>query len=93
MSEVKNNRSPSNLKFIVIDFYYGIPAEIGLLTMEGVTKLIADAPGIAYGFIYISMRMTVNPILYTAVGDKVTMFGSKSSVYRATFELVCHKFE
>lgn len=60
--------------------------------MEGVTKLIANAPGIADGFVYISMRMTVNPILDTAVGDEVAKFGSKSSVYRAAFELVCHKF-
>ena len=46
VSEVRNNRSPSNLKFIVIYFYYSIPAEIGLFTMKGVTKLITDALGI-----------------------------------------------
>lgn len=31
--------------------------------MKGVTKLIADAPGIADGFVYISMRMAVYPVI------------------------------
>ena len=90
---MKNNRSPSNLKFIVIDFYYGIPAEIDLLTIEGVTKLIADATGIADGFVYVSMRMAVYPVFDTAAGDKVAKFGCKGPVYRATLELVGHKPE
>lgn len=38
-------------KPIVSDLYYGIPAEIGLLSMKGITKLIADATGIADGFV------------------------------------------
>lgn len=84
---------PSNLKFIVIDFYYGIPAEIGLLTMKSVTKLIADAPGIADGFIYVSMRVTVYPVFDMVAGDKVAKFGCKGPVYRATLEFVCHKLE
>ena len=90
---MKNNRSPSNLKFIVIDFYYGIPAEIGLLSMKGITKLIADAPGIADGFIYVSMRVAVYPVFDMAAGDKVAKFGCEGPVNRATLELVCHKLE
>lgn len=90
---MKNNRSPSNLKFIVIDFYYGIPAEISLFTMKGVTKLIADAPGIADGFVYVSMRMSVYPVFDTAAGDKVAKFGCKGTVYRAPLELVGHELE
>lgn len=38
-------------KSIASDFYYGIPAEIGRFIVKGVTKLIADAPGIADGFV------------------------------------------
>ncbi len=38
-------------KPIVSDLYYGIPAEIGLLSMKGITKLITDATGIADGFV------------------------------------------
>ena len=80
-------------KFIVSDFYYSIPAEAVLLTIEGVTKLIADAPGIADGFIYVSMRVTVYPVFDAAAGDKVAKFGCKGPVYRATLELVYHKLE
>lgn len=40
---------------IASDFYYGIPAEISLFTMKGVTKLIANAPGIAHCFVYVSV--------------------------------------
>ena len=90
---MKNNRLPSNLKFIVIDFYYGIPVEISLFTMEGVTKLIADAPGIADGFVYVSMGMAIYPVFDTAAGDKVAKFGCKGTVYRATFELIGHELE
>ena len=61
--------------------------------MKGVTKLIADAPGIADGFIYVSMRVAVYPVFDTAAGDKVAKFGCKGPVYRATLELVCHKLE
>ena len=61
--------------------------------MKGVTKLIADAPGIADGFVYISMRMAVYPVFDTATGDKVAKFGCKGPVYRAPLELVCHKLE
>lgn len=61
--------------------------------MKGVTKLIADAPGIADGFVYVSMRMAINPILDTTVGYEVAKFRCESSVYRATLELVCHKLE
>lgn len=42
-------------KSIALDFYYGIPAEAALLSMKSVTKLIADTPGIAYYFVYVSM--------------------------------------
>ena len=44
-------------KSIVSDFYYGIPAEIGLLSMKGIAKLIAEAPGITDCFVYASVRM------------------------------------
>ena len=80
-------------KSIVSDFYYSIPTEIGLFTMKGIAKLIADAPGIADGFIYVSMRVAVYPVFDTAAGDKVAKFGCKGPVYRATLELVCHKLE
>ena len=42
-------------KSIASDFYYGIPAEAALLSMKGVTKLTADTPGIADGFVYVSV--------------------------------------
>ena len=42
-------------KSIASDFYYGIPAEAALLAMKGITKLIADTPGIADGFVYVSV--------------------------------------
>lgn len=61
--------------------------------MKGVTKLITDAPGIADGFVYVSMRMAINPILDTTVGNKVAKFGCKGSIYRATLELVGHELE
>lgn len=61
--------------------------------MKGVTKLIADAPGIADGFIYVSMRMAVYPIFDVAAGYEVAKFGCKGPVYRATLELICHKLE
>ena len=61
--------------------------------MKGITKLIADAPGIADGFVYVSVRMTVYPKFDRAVGDKVAKFRRKRSVYRATLELVCHQLE
>ena len=61
--------------------------------MKGVTKLIADAPGITDGFVYVSMRMAVYPVFDAAAGDKVAKFGCKRSVYRATLELVGHKLE
>ena len=61
--------------------------------MEGVTKLIADAPGIADGFIYVSMRVAVYPVFDTATGNKVAKFGCKGTVYRATLELVGHELE
>ena len=80
-------------KSIASDFYYGIPAEAALLAMKGITKLIADTPGIADGFVYVSMRMAINPILDTTVGNKVAKFGCKGSIYRATLELVGHELE
>lgn len=61
--------------------------------MKGITKLIADAPGIADGFVYVSVRMAVYPKIDRAVGDKVAKFRRKRSVYRATLEFVCHKFK
>lgn len=61
--------------------------------MKGVTKLIADATGIADGFIDVSMRVAVYPVFDTAAGDKVAKFGCKGTVYRTTLELVCHKLE
>ena len=61
--------------------------------MKGVTKLIADAPGIADGFVYVSVRMAVYPVLYTTVGYKVVKFNGKGTVYRATLEFVSHKLE
>lgn len=51
-----NDRTATSMpKFIVLDFYYGIPAEAALLSMKGVTKLIADTPGIADGFVFVSV--------------------------------------
>ena len=73
-------------KSIASDFYYGIPAEAALLAMKGITKLIADTPGIADGFVYVSMRMAVYPVFDTAAGDKVAKFGCKGPVNRATLE-------
>lgn len=61
--------------------------------MKGITKLIADAPGIADGFVYVSVRMAVYPKFDRAVGDKVAKIRRKRSVYRATLELVCHQLE
>lgn len=61
--------------------------------MKDITKLIANAPGIANCFVYVSMRMSVYPVFDTATGDKVAKFGCKGPVYRATLELVCHKLE
>lgn len=61
--------------------------------MKGVTKLIAYAPGIADGFVYISMRVSIYPVFDTAVGNEVAKFRGEGPVYRATLELVCHELE
>ena len=61
--------------------------------MKGVTKLVANTPGIADGFVYISVRMAVYPIFDTTVGNEVAKFRGEGPVYRATLELVCHKFK
>lgn len=51
-----NDRTAISMpKSIALDFYYGIPAEAALLAMKGITKLIADTPGIADGFVYVSV--------------------------------------
>ena len=53
---IYNDRTAISVpKSIVSDYYYGIPAEAALLSMKGVTKLIADTPGIADGFVYVSV--------------------------------------
>ena len=75
-------------KSIALDFYYGIPAEAALLSMKGVTKLIADTPGIADGFVYVSVRVSVYPVFDTAAGYEVAEFRCESSVNRTPLELV-----
>ena len=90
---MKNTPLASNLKFIVVDFDYGIPPEISLLAMKGIAKLITYTPGVADCLVYIAVRMTVNPIVNTAVRDEIAKFRGKSTIDGTTFELISHQFK
>ncbi len=59
--------------------------------MKSVAKLIADAPGIAYYLVYVSMRVTIYPVVDTTVCYIVAKLHCKGSVDRTSFELIRHK--
>ena len=90
---MKNTRLASNLKFIVVDFNYGIPKVALLLALENITELIAYTLGVANCFVYVSVRMTIDPVVDTAAGDEVAKFRGECTVNRASFELVRHQFK
>ena len=90
---MKNTRLASNLKFIVFDFYYGIPMIAHLLALKNISELVADATGVANCFVYVSMGMTVNPIIGTAARDEVAKLRGECPVDWTSFKLVRHKFK
>ena len=90
---MKNTRPASNLKFIVIDFYSGIPTVALLLALENITELIAYTLGVANCFVYVSVRMTIDPVVDTAVCDEVAKLRCECPVDGTSFELARHQFK
>ena len=59
--------------------------------MKSVAKLIAYTPGVANCFVYISMGMTIYPIVDSTVCYIVAKLHCKCPVYWTSFEFLCHK--
>ena len=53
-----------------------VSVECQMLILECITKLVADAAGIANNFVDIAMRVTVNPIVNIALFYVVGQFDS-----------------
>jgi len=62
-----------------------------LLTMKCVAELIPNTPSITYCFVYISVGMTIYPIVDTTACYIVAKLHRKGSVDRTSFELISHK--
>lgn len=45
-----------------------------------VAKLVAYYPGVAYRGVNVGMRVTINPCIYSAVGNIITQFSGKGPV-------------
>ena len=43
--------------------------------------------GITYHLIYVSMGMTINPIVYATISNEVSKFRSEGSIYRTSYEI------
>lgn len=52
-----------------------------------VAKLVADTWRRSNDFIYISMRMTIDPVIYSAILNKVFMFYREGTIQLTTLKL------
>ena len=59
-----------------------------MFSMRNVSQLIAHTMGRAYRFVYIPVRVTVNPIFYPAVGYHVAKFYGKCTVNRTSLKFI-----
>ena len=57
-----------------------------MLAMRDITQLVGNAFGIAYDTVYVSVGMTVNPVLNRAVGDKIKQLDRECPVDSAALK-------
>lgn len=63
------------------------------LSMTHIPKLIGYTFRLSYHLAYISMRITIYPIIYTAISDKVSKFCCESTIYRTSLEIRRYQFK
>ncbi len=60
--------------------------------MAHISKLIRDTFCLSYHLVDVSMGMAIYPIVYAAMGNKISKFGCKGTVYRASLEIWRNQF-
>ena len=66
---------------------FGIKAVLLRLAVGEIAEVVGEDLRVADLGIYIAMRVPVNPIIYTRIGNIVTQFHRKCPVDSASFEL------
>ena len=66
---------------------FGIKAVVLRLAVGEIAKLIGEDLRVTNLGIYIAMRVTVNPVIYTRIGNIVTQLHRKSPIDTASLEL------
>ena len=61
--------------------------------MIHIPKLIRNTLSISYHFVYVTMRMTVNPIVYSAISNEVPQLCCESTVYRTSLKILRHQLK
>lgn len=59
--------------------------------MTHIPKLIRNTLSISYYPVYVTMRMTINPIVYPAISNEVPQLCCESTVYRTSLEIRRHQ--
>ena len=61
--------------------------------MANISKLIGDTFCLSYHLVYVSMGMTIYPIVNMTISYKVSKFCRKGTVYRTSLEIRRHQLK
>ena len=56
-------------------------------------KALNQLKSISYYSVYVTMRMTINPIIYSAISNEVPQLCCESTVYRTSLEIRRHQLK